>query len=110
MLFDVALCGIFPRSAVVTALALLSKEDPSDYFAEPVDASLLPGYRDVVSHISLGPMFVGRRDAAVRFVGNVTVFQWRYRGRLRHDGCPKGYGVSLAGVGDRRGWICKAGG
>lgn len=30
-------------------LSLLAKEDPQRYFAEPVDPSLVPGYRDVVS-------------------------------------------------------------
>lgn len=30
------------------SLEYLSKEDPLNYFAEPVDASVVPGYRDVV--------------------------------------------------------------
>lgn len=33
----------------MSALAFLAKEDPLGYFAEPVDVSLVPGYRDVVS-------------------------------------------------------------
>lgn len=33
----------------MNTLAYLAKEDPLGYFAEPVDASLVPGYKDVVS-------------------------------------------------------------
>lgn len=37
------------RTAVMSALARLQKEDPLGYFAEPVDESQVPGYREVVS-------------------------------------------------------------
>lgn len=37
------------RAAVTSALAYLAKEDPLGYFANPVDVSLVPGYKDVVS-------------------------------------------------------------
>lgn len=37
------------RIAVNGAVSLLSKEDPSGYFSEPVDLALVPGYTDVVS-------------------------------------------------------------
>ena len=37
------------RTAVMNCLAYLAKEDPLGYFAAPVDADLLPGYRDVVN-------------------------------------------------------------
>lgn len=30
------------------SLEYLAKEDPHNYFAEPVDVSMVPGYRDVV--------------------------------------------------------------
>lgn len=35
----------------MTALASLAKEDPLKYFADPVDISLVPGYRDVVGRL-----------------------------------------------------------
>lgn len=40
---------IWIRAAVENTLSLLTKEDPQRYFAEPVDPSLVPGYREVVS-------------------------------------------------------------
>lgn len=32
------------------SLEYLAKEDPLNYFAEPVDVSMVPGYRDVVRY------------------------------------------------------------
>lgn len=40
------------------ALELLAKEDPQGYFAEPVDTSMVPGYRDVVSQERCGALFI----------------------------------------------------
>ena len=37
------------RTVVFTGLDLLAQEDPSNYFGEPVDPLMVPGYRDVVS-------------------------------------------------------------
>lgn len=36
------------RRCVMKSLEYLAKEDPHNYFAEPVDVSMVPGYRDVV--------------------------------------------------------------
>ncbi|CAN0131795.1 unnamed protein product, partial [Ascophyllum nodosum] len=37
------------KTVVFTGLDLLAQEDPSNYFGEPVDPLMVPGYRDVVS-------------------------------------------------------------
>ncbi len=34
------------------SLEYLAKEDPTGYFADPVDLDLVPGYRDVVSSMA----------------------------------------------------------